>query len=375
MAEVEAVLNITKITTSLSQHENLYTGAFGGLIKDTTMAGLRSNTIHVIDVKRVTSSPHLPRAPIDVASLTDLGSKCRMRATLEGERRWCGNKEEELTGAGVIITERELVSSLLDLRTIGVPHLDRQQQQKALSLLETSYIKYATQAAKYNCESTKAREAKAQAEAAAALAEVAAAAAASSSSAPALAPLDQKPLISCGASYGANPWATSADEPDEEEPDEPPLTSVTTEEGYRSEFKKVWKAWSRLPVTWSDHYPDLKPPQGGGGYNLVADLMPLNVGPLYKKIIESDPEGRAYGKLPLMAECSTAQIGALNAESFCERVISCANLVVTDGNTLLDDEEVTMLTVLRMNREFMEYMRANHNAVSRQAFLTTVVDL
>ena len=74
------------------------------------------------------------------------------------------------------------------------------------------------------------------------------------------------------------------------------------------------------------------------------------------------------------AGCSPAQIGALNAESFCERVISCANLVVTDGNTLLADEEVTMLTILRMNREFMEYMRAKHNAESRQSFPTTVLD-
>ena len=38
---------------------------------------------------------------------------------------------------------------------------------------------------------------------------------------------------------------------------------------------------------------------------------------------------------------ATCHIGTLMAESFCERVLSCANLVVTDGNTLLDDPEVT----------------------------------
>ena len=48
--------------------------------------------------------------------------------------------------------------------------------------------------------------------------------------------------------------------------------------------------------------------------------------------------------------------------------------VGTDGNTLLDTEEVTMLTILRMNSKFMEYMRANYNAESRQKFKTTVVD-
>ena len=30
---------------------------------------------------------------------------------------------------------------------------------------------------------------------------------------------------------------------------------------------------------------------------------------------------------------------------------------VTDGNTLLSDEELEMLVILRMNRDFMIYMR------------------
>ena len=64
-----------------------------------------------------------------------------------------------------------------------------------------------------------------------------------------------------------------------------------------------------------------------------------------------------YGWIPLLASCTYAQIGALNAESFCERVLSCANLVLTEGNTLLDDAEIEMLVILRMNRDFMEFMR------------------
>ena len=75
-----------------------------------------------------------------------------------------------------------------------------------------------------------------------------------------------------------------------------------------------------------------------------------------------------------MVSCSKGQIGALNAESLCERVISAANLVVDEGNTLLSDKHVTMLTVLRMSRDFMEYMRANYNSESRQAFTKSVVD-
>eukprot|EP00966_Prymnesium_polylepis_P039974 928125-Prymnesium_polylepis.1 len=58
--------------------------------------------------------------------------------------------------------------------------------------------------------------------------------------------------------------------------------------------------------------------------------------PIYKKIISTDVHKKQdYGHLPVMAACSKGQIGALNAESFCERVLSAANLVVTDGNTLI----------------------------------------
>ncbi len=55
-----------------------------------------------------------------------------------------------------------------------------------------------------------------------------------------------------------------------------------------------------------------------------------------------------------------ATLGALNAESFCERVLSCVKLVVSDLHLSLKAEEIRMLVMLRMNREFMEYMRASY---------------
>ena len=53
-----------------------------------------------------------------------------------------------------------------------------------------------------------------------------------------------------------------------------------------------------------------------------------------------------------------AEIGALNAESFCERVLSAGNLVVHEGNTLLPKDEVEMLTVLCINRGWMDGVHA-----------------
>ena len=83
------------------------------------------------------------------------------------------------------------------------------------------------------------------------------------------------------------------------------------------------------------------------------------MGKLYLKLEASDLERKVYGYLPRMASCSYAQLGALNAESFCERALSCANLVLTDGNTVLSDEELEMLVILRMNRKFIHGVHAH----------------
>ena len=53
-------------------------------------------------------------------------------------------------------------------------------------------------------------------------------------------------------------------------------------------------------------------------------------------------------------------LGVLNAESFCERVLSCVKLVVSDLHVSLKAEEIHMFVILRMNHEFMEYMRETY---------------
>ncbi len=41
---------------------------------------------------------------------------------------------------------------------------------------------------------------------------------------------------------------------------------------------------------------------------------------------------------------------------FCFSIISVANLIQTTGNTALGDDMIKMLVILRMNRNFMDYM-------------------
>lgn len=65
----------------------------------------------------------------------------------------------------------------------------------------------------------------------------------------------------------------------------------------------------------------------------MKHLLPLNIVKLYKRI-EGD---KRFGYLPYMARSSRCNIGALGAQIFWERVISAANIVMTDGNTLLSE--------------------------------------
>jgi hypothetical protein len=104
--------------------------------------------------------------------------------------------------------------------------------------------------------------------------------------------------------------------------------------------------------------------------------MGLDMGRLYSRIISEDPDRASFGFLPLMAGCSDGQIGALNAESFAERVISAANLVMTEGSTLLCDEDLEMLVVLRMNRGFMAFTREIYfeEIKGPQRFSTSVIE-
>ena len=99
---------------------------------------------------------------------------------------------------------------------------------------------------------------------------------------------------------------------------------------------------------------DLPP---GGTPDLIEDLLKVNMGPLLKYCRDRDPDGKRYGLLPYLWEC---YIAGNTSSSYCERVISIANQVMTDGRTLLDDDILEMLACLRMNRAFMESMKKKH---------------
>jgi hypothetical protein len=66
------------------------------------------------------------------------------------------------------------------------------------------------------------------------------------------------------------------------------------------------------------------------------------------------------GKLGNIVPMAFAYTGDNMSSSFCERMNSAAKNVMTEGRTLLHAEELEMAVVLRINRDFMEYMELVH---------------
>ena len=99
------------------------------------------------------------------------------------------------------------------------------------------------------------------------------------------------------------------------------------------------------------------------------EMWEINVVSIMKEdFIEKDKDRKKYGWLPKMATCSKGSIGYLLTSSFCERINSCANQVLTLGNTLLSDGEMEKLVMCRMNEDFIVFMRQQYPEVANEQF-------
>jgi hypothetical protein len=125
------------------------------------------------------------------------------------------------------------------------------------------------------------------------------------------------------------------------------------------EFRSAFKQWKRYAPDWLKIYPSLN--DRGINLSIIDDFMALDLKPMIDDIKKENKAGK-FGYLPLMMGCSVGQLGALNAESFAERVNSAAKLLIDDKNTALADNLIDQLVVLRMNRSFMEFMRSHKHA-------------
>lgn len=269
------------------------------------------------------------------------------------ERRYCGNKTEVLTGNRILMELDEQLATMMDPRTMSLKHLpelDRKKRRdKYAAALKKEYIEYARKATLFhrrepppsiddddsdNDESTARRP---------------------------------SPAVDTGWSDddddGAARTALAASLP----------TGAPAPIDWGIEFDKHYKAYRRrmAAIDWREEFPEMELPDGE--LDLINDLVSCDITRILDKLVVEDPDRSKYGFLPLMATGFKGSLGSLLASSFAERINSAANLILTDGNTLLSPGELSMIVVLRMNRRFMEYMRKYYGHLPRQRFKMTVV--
>jgi hypothetical protein len=117
---------------------------------------LRSDTLSVVDFDQVTESPNLIRHDLPLEDMTEVGRTCKWRATLEAERRYCGNASKVLNNKAVERTHRDKLSVMLDPRTLitnlskcGVANVERCLLS---SVLKEEYVNFESQAQSYQQE-------------------------------------------------------------------------------------------------------------------------------------------------------------------------------------------------------------------------------
>jgi hypothetical protein len=69
-----------------------------------------------------------------------------------------------------------------------------------------------------------------------------------------------------------------------------------------------------------------------------------------------------------------ASVGSLLASSYCERVNSASKIIFNDSNSLCSHlRQMNMLAILRINKEFMDYMREHCPHIAKQRFGFTLL--
>ena len=320
-----------------------------------------------------------------MANFTPLAQEARRRATLEGERRFCGNRTEELTGNDVEMTKRGKLATALDPRTVNCLHIRHRPDlmKEIKDLLLDAYVAYGLRALEFQDaaagkEAASTEEPDAAEEPAAAEEPDAAEEPAAAEEAAALAPAAPA-VVAAPAPHAAPAAAVAAqtawsDDEEEEVPINPVVdaaqlraerTRILSAE-FPSKFKSYRKAAAAIDWRAFVRQHDLKielPAQGPIG---ALDLWEMPMGLVLKSLyIDTDPSGARFGYLPKMATKSEGSIGSLLASGFPERIISVANRTVTKGNSTLAPDETNMLTVLRMNAKWIEHMRKKYPEVLR----------
>ena len=122
-------------------------------------------------------------------------------------------------------------------------------------------------------------------------------------------------------------------------------------------------------IDWASQFPSLqKLGKAEKDLDLIDDLLTLDIFQgLFKPYMDAQADPKcahhmAAHKFGFFFALAEAHLGANLAASYVERVNSAANLIMTDGCTLLGHLTLERCVILRMNKVWMYFMKDNFPA-------------
>jgi len=357
--EIEGILDISRYTTKLAQFEQHPNRGMGPVYRLKLLSAFRDPTIKLVDTSKLknNTSPRPLRTPVKVEDLSELGKTVLNRAKLEAERRFCGNKTEEVTGNPVEVSNEDLLCMVLDPRCVPLLHssklLKDTDKKRAEKLLKEEYIAV-------GLEVWKGRES--------ATVVVSDDAVDGKDAAKGQTGKKSSGTVTSGLSmvlmFEGEAMEFDLGPGEEEKEVECEDDETLERKRLEGEFEEAYVNWKGLirKTKWIDYMLEQKKreiQEEQRAIDILEDLVDAQMMLLFKQIVTDEQirHKKLYGLLPLLASC---HLRALNSESFCKRVISCANNVVTKLHTRLAPDLIEKLVVLRMNKGFMEYMRQRY---------------
>ena len=353
--EVEAVLQISKDNVIFSQHEKKLNAAFGPVARRYTHKKLASDRLSIINMDTWDGKSKIsPRIMMDVNDMSTEGRICRKRAMLELERQFFGNDGEEIFEDMMTVnmpemklTCREEVRLVLDKQTVGREVvLDREQWKHATMIYKTAYINFYVSQKMF--ERKKDRERAKEYVVAGTLT---------------LTSNLKEPTAEGNAIYDL----FSDDESVEDKADGGGMTGQLSEEQHQvvdrmaanTDAKNALKQWLAWEPDWKTIYSSANLSSNAtANLHPFDDLMNLDMYDLMNAASDyNNLHDNVFGLIIMMGKNSPYQLGALNAQSFVERMNSHGNLIVDKNRMCLDDDTIDKLVVLKTNSGYMENTR------------------
>ena len=356
--EVEAILRSSKTLVTLSQTETKLNAAFAPIMRKKVHDDLTGSSMDLIDMPNWTTQVIAPRISVDVDTFSEDGQECRKRALLETERRFFGNRGDEVlqdlnVEAGLDLTQREKAVLVLDKRTCCRGSiLSSAQWKDAVAALKVFYIEFYIKSKAYDRKKLKERTA-------------------------AMVDVDDEGIESKNDIDAVIDDAIKEpccddddmvifDDDDMMERDTAVVVTNLTEDNLveldekaaGEEYDKAIKSWMAIKLPWRELIE--VPLKSSEKVDPFLHLMNINM----EKVMESLEAASLqrdglFTQLIAMCKNSHCQLGALSSQSFCERMNSVANLVITKNRTKMGDELLHKLVVLHINGKFMEACRRN----------------